>query len=269
MEFGEALKQLRRERNISQDELAMDIMSRSSIAKIENSHQQPSFENALNLIHRLGVSVLDFIRVMDGNINTENVISQYYELNLFTNQMIANQLTDLAKEVYSITNNEISKNIYLSTLVMNKYHFLPNDELGKLAQSIWMRLESIEYWSKLDLHLINNLLFLLDEPHARQVMLKSINIIETSYPELRQLKCSFLINYAEIALKANENIFAKRYFKLAEKASLDDQRYDIYLYAQYQLAALNKDVVLMEDCLKTLDRIGAKDLIAVITDANK
>ncbi len=102
-------------------------MSRSSIAKIENSHQQPSFENALNLIHRLGVSVLDFIRVMDGNINTENVISQYYELNLFTNQMIANQLTDLSKEVYSITNNEISKNIYLSTLVMNKYHFLPND----------------------------------------------------------------------------------------------------------------------------------------------
>lgn len=51
MEFGEALKQLRKERNISQDELAMDIMSRSSIAKIENSHQQPSFENALNLIH--------------------------------------------------------------------------------------------------------------------------------------------------------------------------------------------------------------------------
>jgi transcriptional regulator with XRE-family HTH domain len=61
MPFNERLKQLRKERGLSQDGLAKAAgLSTDTVAKLERPNKEPSWDTAVKLARALGVSLDDF-----------------------------------------------------------------------------------------------------------------------------------------------------------------------------------------------------------------
>ncbi|KRL84242.1 helix-turn-helix domain-containing protein [Ligilactobacillus apodemi] len=54
MNFGETLKQIREARHLKQADIANGLLSRTSISKIENNKQHPTYDSALELIANVG-----------------------------------------------------------------------------------------------------------------------------------------------------------------------------------------------------------------------
>ncbi|MEJ7304163.1 helix-turn-helix transcriptional regulator, partial [Staphylococcus caprae] len=63
MQIGNKLRNLRRQKNLTQEELAERTdLSKGYISQIESQHASPSMETFLNLIEVLGTSASDFFK---------------------------------------------------------------------------------------------------------------------------------------------------------------------------------------------------------------
>uniref|UniRef100_UPI002ABD9661 helix-turn-helix domain-containing protein n=1 Tax=Priestia megaterium TaxID=1404 RepID=UPI002ABD9661 len=64
-DFGKTLKKIRESRGLSQEYLAANIVSRTSISKIENGKQVPTIANAQKLITRLDLNTNEFFYIQN------------------------------------------------------------------------------------------------------------------------------------------------------------------------------------------------------------
>ena len=63
MQIGNKLRNLRRQKNLTQEELAERTdLSKGYISQIESQHASPSMETFLNILEVLGTSPSDFYR---------------------------------------------------------------------------------------------------------------------------------------------------------------------------------------------------------------
>ncbi len=60
METGQLIKELRKARQLTQDELAKDITSRTTLSSIENRNQKVSFDLLQKLLDRLNIRLEEF-----------------------------------------------------------------------------------------------------------------------------------------------------------------------------------------------------------------
>ena len=80
--FGETIKEIRTARGITQSELAGSLINRTTLSKIENSFEEPSYENATKLINRLGITQIEFDYIRnDYQLNTkEQIIFDFFNI---------------------------------------------------------------------------------------------------------------------------------------------------------------------------------------------
>lgn len=74
--FGTAMRRLRIERGLSQEELAerMDMSSNAHISRLENGKKLPSLEMVFRLADALGVRASDIIREIEKSEDSYNLL---------------------------------------------------------------------------------------------------------------------------------------------------------------------------------------------------
>lgn len=65
MEIGFVIKRLRKERGLSQEELAKKITTRTTLASIENRNQTVSFHLLIKLLDRLNIRLEEFLFLLN------------------------------------------------------------------------------------------------------------------------------------------------------------------------------------------------------------
>ena len=95
MQIGYKLKNLRRQKNLTQEELAERTdLSKGYISQIESNHASPSMETFLNLIEVLGTSASDFFKEpSDEKVlykKKEQTIYDEYDKGYILNWLVAN-----------------------------------------------------------------------------------------------------------------------------------------------------------------------------------
>ena len=95
MQIGYKLKNLRRQKNLTQEELAERTdLSKGYISQIESNHASPSMETFLNLIEVLGTSASDFFKEpSDEKVlykKDEQTIYDEYDKGYILNWLVAN-----------------------------------------------------------------------------------------------------------------------------------------------------------------------------------
>ncbi|GMC01894.1 helix-turn-helix domain-containing protein [Enterococcus thailandicus] len=130
MRVGRALKFIRVRKGISQSELANNIVSASFLSKLENEHSNISFDLALLLIDRLGVSISEFIelvKLLDEEHSTSSLVSIVDELNLRIKNKEDIEVIQQKLIQFDCSLSKIALNICKLTILDGKSKLLQNE----------------------------------------------------------------------------------------------------------------------------------------------
>lgn len=262
MKSGELIKQLRQERNIKQKDLAEGILSRSAISKIEHGEHEPSFDTAMKLIDRLGVTLSDFERLYFDRTSV-SLLAQYFTniTDTAPNNYHIQKIESLRKHRHQNTVNDTVNDIYI---IVENYKDLSNKEINMLRETVlpvWHHFEKIDSWQKTDLYIINDMLFFFQLTDAINITTRALSKIDTTYPELVDLKASFLNNLGLLCLLNAEYEQAITYFSQSIAQAKLVHRYDISITAKIRTALIQQHSDEIKHQLKLLADLDDQELL--------
>lgn len=263
MDFGDTLKNIRRSRGIPQQLLSNDLMSRTSVSKIENNKQVPTYPKAMKLIDLIGLTPNEFEYIRRGYKYTpkQEIIERFIHLSQSTQEQ---QLVSLSQDCHRFlqTNNDSDiRRICLVITALLNLEIKNISEIREIVRPVWSFLAQIDNWTKLDLYLINNILYFFPEDTALSMTNNALKNIHTKYPYLQKLETAFVMNECQLLIASNKIIQAKKLIPIAMDLAKKSFRYDYLLLLKARLAICNKEFDEVEVICKTLRNIEATDLL--------
>ncbi|USS91083.1 helix-turn-helix domain-containing protein [Fructilactobacillus carniphilus] len=271
-EFGKLLKYLRTSRQVTQSQLAHNLISRDTVVRIENKHQSPSFETGTEILEKLGISLSDFDKQRAAyNPNSFSELSQLflYQLSSSGDHQTLERIKGLARKIYQKDENNTARNIMLAVEAMMKiddenFDVQKLKSLRRLLKPVWNDLSKIDEWCMLDLRILDASLFFFELETAREIMYHAFRIIDKKYPTLAGLKAAFSANYCYLLI-LNQKIKAP-FLELAESRKIASQtgRYDLVLVADIRrivLEHLPDYEIKVNHKLAILNDLGAQKLV--------
>ncbi|HBJ9162202.1 helix-turn-helix domain-containing protein [Listeria seeligeri] len=229
--IGEALSEIRKIKGLTQNDIATENLTRSSITKIETNKMNPSYEKIMIFCKRMGVTLSEVIYYQkDRNVSEQEML--FYEFRNLKLSVYEDPLNELIKKMEEYLQREDDSMIFelRAILVGLKIFSETNDiELAKKeVDFIWKRLEKQDYWFEFDVLIIANIIYIFDLDTLIRVGEKILLEIDRN---------KYLINYnrLKIVLMFNIALFLKSYDRmdLVEK----------YLIRGIEYAYQNNDLI--------------------------
>lgn len=262
MEIGKMIRKARKSRNMTQANLAEGIISRTSIVKIENGVQNPSFETVEKILERLGLSIVELYEF-------EHDSSEYeYNRILLSFKRLFNstQVSEIDALIRSISqfnagvNNQVLSNI---RIVLEVFKKIDSEDIKKLraeVMPVWRYLEKIDNWSEIDLYLINFVLYYFDADTAENIVKHAVKRIDNNYPNLTSLKNALLFNLTSLFLNQGNGVVAEKYVNESLLLSKNLNRFDLVYINQIRWALINHDTSKLADTLHQLKGLDDENL---------
>ncbi|MDN6968507.1 helix-turn-helix transcriptional regulator [Oenococcus sp. UCMA 17063] len=271
MEFGSALKKIRVSRIIRQEELSQNLMSRTSISKIENLKQLPNYTNSVQLIERLGLTLneFEFIKNNYSYSKKQTIEQQFMHIGDSTHQ---NDLLDLKERCLLYLKKDKDsdvKRIYLITKAMLEIDKKTMKELCPIVQPVWDYLSKIDTWVILDLYMINYIFFFFPSKTSFWMLRLALINIKEKYPELIKLKNSFLLNQSYLLMQGKKFSRAKSFLEESLTISKQTAQYDLLILAKIRICFCDNKENQITKLLILLHEMGANSLAEGIKEELK
>ncbi|MBC6361727.1 helix-turn-helix domain-containing protein [Lactobacillus apis] len=255
--FGETIKEIRTARGITQSELAGSLINRTTLSKIENSFEEPSYENATKMIKRLGITQIEFDYIRnDYQFNAkEQIIFDLF--NIAYNSEV-NKIASLLNRCEQFPNDQEIQKI---KVILKAFNASSLREARSLVIPLWKtQVSKTDNWNVLDLYLLNMIFFVFDDDTMIGISNRAIKTIEEKYPFLKSLETNFVLNKAAILMNRQNFDDAAMILVKAITLAKATFRYDKLLMAKGRLAICQKDKKEALYCLKVLKEIEADDV---------
>lgn len=172
MDFGETLQKIRKNRQITQKELAYDIAQQGTYSRIEQNKLALSAQLLVQLTAKLNMTVNEFLYVHAKYTITvrEKLIRDFAQMDLTTSAEIKKNLIPVQQYLQQ-QHDEAVQHIdlaYQALLVFAEQDDLPQARL--LAQQIWINMQKLDHWYLNDLELLNAILFLFPLDSAIEIV---------------------------------------------------------------------------------------------------
>ncbi|NVY96449.1 helix-turn-helix transcriptional regulator [Lactobacillus sp. DCY120] len=262
MKFGDTLKKIRLSRKITQSSLTYGQLSHTSISKIENNLTTPSYNNALYLIEQLGLTVgeFEYIRNNCQQSPKQALIQAFTQLSLLSSRT---QLQQFIGDCQTYLKRNFDQDIARLVIVVTALQEVKKHQYAsarRLVEPVWYYLSELNLWTRLDLYLVNDILYFFDSKMAVQVMLQVLKVLQSKYPQLGELKLALVLNTSTITLAAQDFKQTQILLQFAGKLAQKLPRYDLWILAQLRLKlCLQQYNAAMVQC-ELLEEIGAHDL---------
>lgn len=261
--FGETIKEIRTARGITQSELAGSLINRTTLSKIENSFEEPSYENATKLIKRLGITQIEFDYIRnDYQFNAkEQIIFDLF--NIAYNSEV-NKIASLLNRCEQFPNDQEIQKI---KVILKAFNASSLREARSLVIPLWKtQVSKTDNWNVLDLYLLNMIFFVFDDDTMIGISNRAIKTIEEKYPFLKSLETNFVLNKAAILMNRQNFDDAAMILVKAITLAKATFRYDKLLMAKGRLAICQKEKKEALYCLKVLKEIEADDVYNGLKD---
>ncbi|MBC2008857.1 helix-turn-helix domain-containing protein [Listeria welshimeri] len=236
--YGSVIKLLRKNKSLSQQDISTDILSRTTISKIENNSIIPTITTLEAISIKLDVT-LDEITFIRNNFQLDKrneIISDFLKL-------VSNTQTELVTNIISRINHYLKQYPDDSLLTDIKYILLAtlhliNDEIDKalkLVKPIWERLERIDQFSLIEIRLVSNILFFFPTDIIKKFIPRLLVMIDKYIAfdkTLAPLKVALLINTASIFMEIYPDTTTKN-LEIAINTAKEINRFDLLANAYY------------------------------------
>lgn len=227
--IGPLIKKIRTDKNLTQKNVSIGVMSRSHLSELENGKYFPSYEKMLGLLQNLDISLMEFQTELGTNYSLEDRIYIETANRLSTEQKIV-ELANYLEQTF--TAEVAKKSIRLKIKRLNMLGLVELTQSNHITaenyQPIFNYLLSCKNWHEFEIRTLANSIFLADFEIAKilagQFEEKAKKLNFTDYIDKVIL---FFSNLAELALRKEEYQLALIYAKNAQKKHTTIKKYII------------------------------------------
>lgn len=207
MNYGEIVKEMRKARGYSQEELVFGIASRTTLSAFENNSTRPTFDSIMEYLDRLNVNLEEFVYLSskDKIMVKKKIANDVIEAVMTKNNTAANNILIELESFYNQT-KDIFFNLNKAQLIilLNEFNLRNDDDVDQYKQLILDHLNKVESWGKMEVSLFSNVLFIIPSDYI-------LNVFKNSSKKFELMKSLYAMENIEMKLKTNSiTVFLKR-----------------------------------------------------------
>ena len=207
-DFGKVYKEIRESKGLTQEEVCGNVLSRTSLSKIESGKVTPKYENMEFLLRQINMSFEEFdyichlyqpsqrTEIMQTYLNMRSIIGTSDLVNLFQ------KCQDYVKTHHDLPIEEIRD--MLEVVIHIRQHGTEqlSDQVKQTIKKLWEKIEKQDTWYENDLKILNTILFSFPIEHLHLITGKILQRLEVykNYQHLYDLRMAILLNLSTIYL---------------------------------------------------------------------
>ena len=272
--FGSVYKEIRKGKNISQNDICKENISRTTLSKLENSKIMPSYQTMDFLLKQINMSFDEFTYVCKSfEIDQrEQIIQSFYKLSANTN---ISTLAELKSKciLYLKTNEDLFIEDILS--ILDSQLKLVDDNIYKISclskiyvNSVWQKIEKANTWYYSELRLLNCILYFLPLETVRKITPKIIESMKKyeDYKKSEPFYISLLLNTGTIYFMNNMVTDAEVLVNKALPLIYSSKRYDFLGIAEVRLGIYSKDITRIKKGISFLKFAGEDSIVTELLE---
>ena len=260
-DFGKVYKEIRESKGLTQEEVCGNVLSRTSLSKIESGKVTPKYENMEFLLRQINMSFEEFdyichlyqpsqrTEIMQTYLNMSSIIGSSGLVDFF--ETCQNYL----KTHHDLPIEEIRD--MLEVVIHIRQHGTEqlSDQVKQTIQKLWEKIEKQDTWYESDLKILNTILFSLPIEHLHLITGKILQRLEVykNYQHLYELRVAILLNLSTIYLyHQDKNMCQQICYTLLEDAK-NKKSYDRLAVCYVRIGICRDDVKLIQKGFSLLE----------------
>ena len=269
-DFGKVYKEIRESKGLTQEEVCGNVLSRTSLSKIESGKATPKYENMDFLLRQMNMSFEEFdyichlyqpsqrTKIMQTYLNMNSIIGGSDLVDFF--ETCQNYL----KTHHDLPIEEIRD--MLEVVIHIRQHGTEklSDQVKQTVKKLWEKIEKQDTWYESDLKILNTILFSLPIEHLHLITGKILQRLEVykNYQHLYDLRMAILLNLSTIYLyHQDKNMCQQICYTLLEDAK-NKKSYDMLAICYVRIGICRDDAKLIQKGFSLLELTDETSILA-------
>ena len=269
-DFGKVYKEIRESKGLTQEEVCGDVLSRTSLSKIESGKVTPKYENMDFLLRQMNMSFEEFdyichlyqpsqrTKIMQTYLNMNSIIGGSDLVDFF--ETCQNYL----KTHHDLPIEEIRD--MLEVVIHIRQHGTEklSDQVKQTVKKLWEKIEKQDTWYESDLKILNTILFSFPIEHLHLITEKILQRLEVykNYQHLYDLRMAILLNLSTIYLyHQDKNMCQQICYTLLEDAK-NKKSYDMLAICYVRIGICRDDAKLIQKGFSLLELTDETSILA-------
>ena len=260
-DFGKVYKEIRESKGLTQEEVCGNVLSRTSLSKIESGKATPKYENMEFLLRQINMSFEEFdyichlyqpsqrTEIIQTYLNMSSIIGNSSLVDFF--ETCQNYL----KTHHHLPIEEIRDMLEIVIHIRQHGTEQLSDQVEQTVKKLWEKIEKQGTWYENDLKILNTILFSFPIEHLHLITGKILQRLEVykNYQHLYDLRMAILLNLSTIYLyNQDKNTCQQICYTLLEDAK-KKKRYDILAIAYVRIGICTSNDHLLQKGFSLLE----------------
>ena len=271
-DFGKVYKEIRESKGLTQEEVCGNVLSRTSLSKIESGKVTPKYENMEFLLRQINMSFEEFdyichlyqpsqrTEIMQTYLNMNSIIGGSGLVHFF--ETCQNYL----KTHHDLPIEEIRD--MLEVVIHIRQHSTEklSDQVKQTVKKLWEKIEKQDTWYESDIKILNTILFSFPIEHLHLITEKILQRLEVykNYQHLYDLRMAILLNLSTIYLyHQDRNMCQQICYTLLEDAK-NKKSYDMLAICYVRIGICRDDAKLIQKGLSLLELTDETSILAYL-----
>ncbi len=271
-DFGNEFKKIRKNKGISQKKICENIVSRTTLSKMENGKVIPSIENFSYLLDKISMSLEEFDYICNSySINPKNdILTKFFScFSNMNNEELLN-VKELSIEYLTKQEDTTIRDILSIT---EAYLNLAEDHSNRikcmpkiLVNTVWSRLQKMTEWYYQELRLVNCILFMFPLETIIEMAPRLIKSLEkyNDFANMDNVRISILLNISTIYLQNEMYQECYSILKFSESYIYKSKRFDYLSVLKVRLGICKNDKNIIKEGLILLELTDEKELLKAL-----
>ena len=226
-DFGKVYKEIRESKGLTQEEVCGEVLSRTSLSKIESGKVTPKYENMEFLLRQINMSFeeFDYICHLYQPSQRTEIMQTYLNMSstLGTSELekLFQKCQDYLKTHHDLPIEEIRDMLEIVIHIRQHGTEQLSNQVKQTVTKLWEKIEKQDIWYENDLKILNTILFSFPIEHLHLITEKILQRLEVykNYQHLYELRVAILLNLSTIYLyNQDKNMCQQICYTLLEDA---------------------------------------------------
>ena len=271
-DFGKVYKEIRESKGLTQEEVCGNVLSRTSLSKIESGKVTPKYENMEFLLRQINMSFEEFdyichlyqpsqrTEIMQTYLNMNSIIGSSGLVNFFET------CQDYLKTHHDLPIEEIRDMLEIVIHIRQHGTEQLSDQVKQTVKKLWEKIEKQDTWYENDLKILNTILFSFPIEHLHLITGKILQRLEVykNYQHLYDLRMAILLNLSTIYLyHQDKNMCQQICYTLLEDAK-NKKSYDRLAICYVRIGICRDDAKLIQKGFSLLELTDETSILAFL-----
>ena len=271
-DFGKVYKEIRESKGLTQEEVCGNVLSRTSLSKIESGKVTPKYENMDFLLRQMNMSFEEFdyichlyqpsqrTEIMQTYLNMNSIIDGSGLVDFF--ETCQNYL----KTHHDLPIEEIRDMLEVVIHIRQYGTEQLSDQVKQTIQKLWEKIEKQDTWYESDLKILNTILFNFPIEHLHLITGKILQRLEVykNYQHLYDLRMAILLNLSTIYLyHQDKNMCQQICYTLLEDAK-NKKSCDMLAICYVRIGICRDDAKLIQKGFSLLELTDETSILAFL-----